>query len=150
WRRPIEIAASAPFRLCFRLEEPKAESGKNANQWHVDYLLQAVDDLSLLIPAEHAWKEKKSEAAILGRAGFRPREYLLSSLGQAATISPQIEASLKSAAPSGYDLDTTGAYAFLSEKAAPLEQAGFGVFLPSWWTRKGTKLRLAAKASVTS
>ncbi len=29
-----------------------------------------------------------------------------------------------------------------------LEQAGFGVFLPSWWIRKGAKLRLEARAVV--
>ncbi len=31
-----------------------------------------------------------------------------------------------------------------------LEQAGFGVFLPAWWSKKGTKLRLAARAVVKS
>jgi SNF2 family DNA or RNA helicase len=148
WRRPIEIAASAPFRLCLRLEEPEAKSGRNADRWRVRYLLQAVDDPSLLVPAEAAWKARGRGAEVLRRDGFRPREYLLSALGQAATLSPQIEASLKSAAPSGYDLDATGAHEFLSERAGPLEQAGFGVFLPAWWTRKGTKLRLAARAVV--
>lgn len=150
WRRPLEAVASAPFRLCLRLEEPEATTGKNADRWQVAYFLQAIDDLSLLIPADVAWKGKGREAAILGRDGFKPREYLLSALGQAAAISPRIEASLKSAAPSGYELDATGAHEFLAEKAAALEQAGFGVFLPAWWTRKGTKLRLAARAAIAS
>jgi SNF2 family DNA or RNA helicase len=150
WRRPIDVVASAPFRLCFRLEEPKADTGKAAERWHVDYLLQAVDDLSLLVPAEAAWQAHGREAAVLGRDGFRPREYLLAALGQAATLSPQIESSLKAAAPAGYELNTAGAHEFLSEKAASLEQAGFGVFLPAWWTRKGTKLRLAARGAVAS
>src|SRR5262249_5629089 len=139
-----------PFRLCLRLEEPEADSGKDAGRWHIRYLLQAIDDPSLLVPAEAAWKTRGREAAILGRDGFQPREYLLSALGQAATLSPRIEASLKSAAPAGYDLDATGAHEFLSEKAGLLEQAGFGVFLPAWWTRKGTKLRLAARAVVAA
>jgi len=30
------------------------------------------------------------------------------------------------------------------------DQAGFGVFLPAWWTRKGTKLRPAVHANVKS
>ena len=150
WHRPLEVAASAPFRLCLRLEEPKSDSGMNADRWRVTYLLQAIDDLSLLVPAEAAWKARGSDAAILQREGFQPREYMLSALGQAATLCPRIETSLKSAAPVGYDLDATGAHEFLSEKAGLLEQAGFGVFLPAWWTRKGTKLRLAARAVVTS
>ena len=57
---------------------------------------------------------------------------------------------MKSAAPAGYLLDAAGAHEFLSERAAALEQAGFGVFLPSWWSRKGTKLRLEARAVVSS
>ena len=37
---------------------------------------------------------------------------------------------------------------FPDEIAAGLEQAGFGVLLPAWWTGKGTKLRLSARAKV--
>ena len=150
WRRPIEVAASSPFRLCLRLEEPEVDTGKNAGRWRIGYLLQAIDDLSLLVPAETAWKGRGRDATILERAGFRPREYLLTALGQAATLCPAIEASLKSAAPAGYHLDANGAHEFLLEQAGALEQAGFGVFLPAWWTRKGTKLRLAARAVVAA
>ena len=151
WHRPIEATASAPFRLCLRLEEPADDgTGGESDRWHVRYLLQAADDPSLLVPAETAWKARGDDAAPLARDGFQPREYLLSALGQAASLSPGIEASLKAAAPSGYDVDGKGAYEFLEHQAAPLEHAGFGVFLPSWWTRKGTKLRLSARAVVSA
>lgn len=150
WRRPIEAMSSAPFRLCFRLEEPTEGPSKKSDRWRVVYLLQAIDDLSLLIPAKRAWTTKKREAMILGRGGFQPREYLLAALGQAASLCPRIEASLTSAEPDGYELDAAGAHEFLAEKAGALEQVGFGVFLPAWWTRKGTKLRLAARAAITS
>jgi len=150
WRRPLEAAATAPFRLCLRLEEPEVETGEAADRWRVSYLLQAIDDPSLLAPAAVVWKGRGRDAAILERDGFKPREYLLSALGQAAALSPRIEESLKTAAPVGYSLDASGAHEFLSEKAAALEEAGFGVFLPAWWTRKGTKLKLAARAVVAS
>ena len=142
WQRSIVAATSAPFRLCLRLEEP--EGDKDA--WYVRYLLQATDDLSLLIPAEDAWKARGR--SILRRAGFQAQEHLLLTLGQASGLCPRIEASLRTSSPGGYALDAAGAYAFLTEKASALEQAGFGVMLPAWWTRKGTKLRLAARASV--
>lgn len=159
WRRPVEITTSSPFRLSFRLEEP-VESKEEAvspsrrpvtaskNGWHVRYLLQAADDPSLLIPVADAWKGKQT--AILKRPNFNAREYLLSALGQAAGVSPHIESSLKSAAPAGYGLDAVGAFDFLQEKAWLLEQSGFNVMLPAWWTRKGTKLRLTARANVKS
>jgi SNF2 family DNA or RNA helicase len=156
WQHPISIATATPFRLCFRLEEPEgdgddADNGRySGGAWYVRYLLQAADDPSLLIQTQDAWNAKGSKASLLKRGGFNAREYLLSSLGQASGISPRVEASLKTAAPGGYDLDATGAYEFLSEKAVALEQAGFGVLLPAWWTRKGTKLRLTVRAEVNS
>ena len=145
WRRPIMVSAATPFRLCFRLEEPD-----KSPDWHVRYLLQAADDPSLLVPVADAWKAKGRAAAALKRGKFDPREYLLSTLGQAAGLSPHIERSLKASAPGGYDLDAPGAHEFLVEKAWLLEQSGYGVLLPAWWTRKGTKLRLSMRANVKS
>ncbi len=150
WRLPIAVTAAAPFRLGFRLEEPEETDGPAEGEWTVRYLLQANDDPSLLLPVADAWNPRGRQAEILTRGGFKPREYLLAALGQAAAISPRIEESLKSAAPGGYILDTTGAHEFLTEKAWLLEQAGFGVLLPAWWSRKGTKLRLSARAVVKS
>ncbi|NWF92075.1 MAG: DEAD/DEAH box helicase [Syntrophaceae bacterium] len=72
------------------------------------------------------------------------------SLGQASRICPHIEASLRTPEPLGYELDATGAYEFLTEKALILEHSGFGIMLPAWWTRKGTKLRFTARANVKS
>jgi SNF2 family DNA or RNA helicase len=162
WQRPISAATTAPLRLCFRLDEPAADAdgvdeghgndrirfGRGA--WRVQYLLQAADDPSLLVPADEAWRARGHQAAVLRRPGFNAKEYLLRALGQASGLCPRIEASLKTPAPSGYELDATGAHEFLTEKAAALEQTGFGVLLPAWWTRKGTKLRLTARANVRS
>ncbi|HEY6328233.1 MAG TPA: DEAD/DEAH box helicase, partial [Blastocatellia bacterium] len=175
WERPISIGTATPFRLCFRLEEPPeiqqtsavlepvppghaqdavqnsiVGQGQTSAPWHLQYLLQATDDPSLLIPVAEAWKGGGPHAGLLKRDAFNPRQYLLSSLGQAARTSPGIETSLKKHAPDGYDLDNTGAFGFLSEQAWLLEQSGFGVLLPAWWTRKGTKLRLSARAKVKS
>ena len=72
WRRPIELAASAPFRLCLRLEEPKPGPQREHDQWRVGYLLQAMDDQSLLVPVKSAWKASGHEAVVLNRDGFRP------------------------------------------------------------------------------
>jgi SNF2 family DNA or RNA helicase len=146
WRRPLAVTARAPFRLCFRLEEPQ----DNDNPWSVRYLLQATRDPSLLIASQEAWKAKGKTKALLQQGDFNAREYLLLALGQASGICPRIESSLKQATPGGYETDAAGAHEFLTERAAALEQAGFGVMLPAWWTRKGTKLHLTARANVRS
>jgi SNF2 family DNA or RNA helicase len=153
WKSPLAHTQAAPFRLCFRLDEPPAPEEdspkkKSSNSWQVQYLLQAQDDPSLLVPAEAAWKPQSRAAKVLRREDFRPREYLLTALGQAGAMYPPIEASLKQAAPAGFALDATGAHQFLSETAWLLENAGYGVLLPAWWTRRGTKLHLAARAKV--
>ncbi len=162
WRRPATRSMAGAFRLCFRLDEPgsaetRGLTGKrsgpihpNQDDWVVQYLLQATDDPSLVVPAEYAWKAKDRKASVLSRQNFNAREYLLSALGQACGICPNIEASLKGAVPAGYHLDADGAHEFLTQRAWALEQAGFGVLLPAWWTRKGTKLKLAARAVVKS
>lgn len=155
WKRPIAVSAAAPFRLCLRLEEPavKERNGKpvaSKGGWMLRYLLQASDDPSLLVPVAEAWKARGRTAKIFEKAGARPREYVLGALGQATALWTPIETSLKTAEPSGCTLDVSGAFEFLTQKASLFEQAGFGVLLPAWWTRKGTKLRLAAQAKVKS
>src|SRR5207247_2093562 len=76
--------------------------------------------------------------------GSRPR--CASGAGRWPCPAPRLSAP----APSGYTTDTHGAHAFLTQSAAALEQAGFGVLLPSWWTGKGTRLRLGVRAQVRS
>ena len=156
WRRPIAVAASSPFRLCFRLEEPADDGERRGRRaasrdaWYVRYLLHPQEDPSLLIPAEDAWTPTGRHGSVLRRWNGNIQEYLLSALGQAAGLCPHIESSLKTSRPGGYALDAAGAHGFLTERGAALEQAGFGVMLPAWWTRKGTKVRLAVQARVRS
>jgi len=151
WQRPIAISMKAPVRLCFRIEEPDGDRsvGKRnkieGERWYVRYLLQSIQDPSLLLSAEEVWKESYPSFM---KEDFNLHEYLLLSLGQASRICPYVERSLRAANPVGYNLDVRGAYEFLTQKARLFEQWGFGVMLPSWWTDKGTKLRFTARANV--
>jgi SNF2 family DNA or RNA helicase len=147
WRRPVAASTDAPFRLCFRLEEPPLGEDGPRGAWSVRYLLQSRRDPSLLIPAAKAWRGRGAEKLLRDPA---LRENLLASLGQAAGVCPPVEESLRDPAPAEYDTDAHGAHLFLTESAAALEQAGFGVLLPSWWTGKGTRLRLGVRAQVRS
>ena len=155
WQQPVAVATGAAFRLCFRLEEPPANGDEHVavlprGDWQVRYLLQAADDPSLLLPVSEAWSPRGRHAALFQSRGFNAREYLLTTLGQAAGICQPIESSLKTAAPGGYITDGSGAHAFLTEMAWMLEQAGFGVLLPAWWTQHGTRKRLSVRARVKS
>jgi SNF2 family DNA or RNA helicase len=146
WRLPVAATESAPYRLCFRLDEP-GENARNPD-WQVQYLLQSRDDPSLQIPAAEVWSEDFRVGP--GPGHSQPKPILLAGLGQAARVSPEIELSLKAAAPAGNSLSTDAAHRFLSETAWLLEQAGFGILLPSWWTGQATRRKLDVSAKVKS
>ena len=155
WHRPVTSVAAAPFRLTFRLEEPAVDEedeeeadDRASGPWHVRYLLQAAHDPSLLVPAEDVWTDRARR--VLRQEGFDAKTHLLGSLGQASRIEARIEKSLGHRAPPGYETDARGAFEFLSRSSIELEQAGFGVLLPAWWTRTGTRGRLGVKATVAS
>lgn len=155
WRAPLAVTASAPVRLCFRLEEPpeeghSREGAEMGDSWFVRYLLQAVEDPSLLVPVREACNGGAKHFRISGRDSFHPQDYLMTALGQASKISEPIERSLAHAMPDGFPIDTSGAHRFLTETAWMLEQAGFGILLPAWWTGKGTRIKLGARAKVKS
>lgn len=144
WQRPVFVSARTPFRLCFRIEEPVP--GQEEEIWKIKYLLQSSEDPSLLIPLEKAWDPDAATEKILAYDGFNVREYLLTSLGQAAGMCINIMKSLKTSFPDGYELSTTGALNFLGETAPTLAGAGFGIILPAWWSGKGTKKKLSVSA----
>ena len=153
WQRPLLRLINAPYRLCFRLEEPGFDEKDAAalffpgagTEWRVHYLLQAREDPSLLVSAAAVWKPQRGTGEGLKTLGPKAREGLLASLGQAASLCPAIETSLKEATPVGYGLDTEGAFRFLGEEAPLLEQNGFGVMLPASWAGR-RRARLAARA----
>ena len=145
WQRAITVSTTSPFRLCFRLEEPADDAGAGGT-WFVRYLLQALDDLSLIVSAAEVWDGRA--AAILEKSGPNAKEFLLFSLGQASGICKDVATGLKDTKLEGHALDASGAYEFLTAEAVSLEQAGYGIMLPSWWTSKIARAKLAARVSV--
>ncbi|HEY9881186.1 MAG TPA: DEAD/DEAH box helicase, partial [Leptolyngbyaceae cyanobacterium] len=63
-------------------------------------------------------------------------------------IYPRIWQGLETDEPTGITVDLSTAFEFLKESAWVLEEAGFKVFVPAWWTPQGrqrAKVRLRAK-----
>jgi hypothetical protein len=150
WRRLVYTLAAAPYRFCFRLEEPDPVGFETDDEtWVVRYLLQAKADPSLLIPVPDAWKGRV-KPKITGENLAARREFILTALGQAACFSPQIEESIKSGIPAGCSLDSNAAFEFLCNQAPWLKQAGFAVMLPSWWTSQGSRARLSVTGRAVS
>ena len=129
------------FRVCFRLEEPKTEQG----DWRVDYLLQANDDPSLLVPAATVWAARSNRLEYLERRFDNPQQKLLAALGLASRFFDPIERSLRGTHPTSVDLDRDEAFTFLTQALPMLESSGFSVLIPNWWQRRN---RLKARARV--
>ena len=143
WHRPVMAAAGMPLRFCFRLEAPQSNKGR----WFIRYLLQSRDDPSLLVPAKNAW----TSGSKLFPENTDVREFILISLGYASVIFPHIASTVAGRNKSGIDgsvIDVQTAYEFLTRYAQALGQAGYGIILPSWWTGRGTRARLRARARV--
>jgi SNF2 family DNA or RNA helicase len=134
---------AGPLRTCFRLVEPPEDQPKR--RWRLEFLLQATDEPSLLVPAAEVWRAAGT-LSVLARRVEQPQELLLSDLGRALRLYPELERALGSARPAALALDATGAHRFLRDAAPLLAQAGFGVLLPSWWDKRGARvgLRLVA------
>jgi len=172
WRRAGErYADHRMFRTCFRLCEPDGPvgwpggelqaapgGGNGANPqpdspaaegsasdvapWRVEILLQAKDDPSVLVPAGDVWSSNGSGLKALGRRIADPQERLLGGLGHALRLWPELEPALRESAPTGLDLTPEAVIGFLRDAAPALEQAGFGVLAPPWWSQR---LRLKLK-----
>lgn len=145
-RDPIVAAVaawSAPFaggagghapRLCLQLATPE---GDGPDGWPLDYLLQAADDPSLLVPAEAVWD---GAAPTLGGDGSQepPDELLATGLAEAARLFPPLAPALTEQRPVGIMLSGVHA-ADLLGRAQELVSAGIGVLLPAELTREGAR-----------
>ena len=149
WLRNLHAAGDKSFRVAFRLEAPlQRDDAVAESSWRLHYLLQARDDPSLLVPAKQVWKTRGNVLSALDRRFEQPQEKLLAGLGYAARHFPPLRDGLKTAKPDGLALTSQQAYHFLRESAPILEASGFGVLVPPWWnkpgTRLGVRLRMAA------
>ena len=126
-------AANGPARVSFRLDEPV----QGTDEWWLEFALQSTDD-----PAHHVTAADVFEG---GAEWPRAEETLLGGLGRAVRLFPALHESLRTARPDGMELDTAGAFDFLSSAAPLLQAAGYGVQLPSWAGKRGLGLRMTAR-----
>jgi non-specific serine/threonine protein kinase len=138
WERD---AVAGRVRACFRLVEP----AEGSDGWRLEFALQAADDPSLVVAADRVWSARGLPRTLARRLDT-PQETLLAELGRAGRLYPDLDEALRAARPAGLDLDGEGAHRFLREGAGLLAGAGFGVLLPSWWSRPRARLGVRLSA----
>nr|WP_207129456.1 DEAD/DEAH box helicase [Actinocatenispora comari] len=150
WRRSGQ-PRTGPLRLCFRLVEPVGPEaddpdGSTDEPWRLEFLLQPVDEPSLMVLAADVWSDGPARQA-LRRSVHRPADVLLAELERAAQYFPRLRDVVRSYMPSEVVLDRGDAHAFLRDVAPQLSAAGYGVLLPAWWRRpRRFGLTLATRA----
>ena len=153
WERTLYMSGTSDYRIAFRLEAPRQQGNDEDDaetQWQLHYLLQARNDASLLVAAAEAWKIRGSTLTALDRHFDRPQETLLVGLGYAGRFFEPIRESLQKRRPSGAVLSTEEAFQFLRHCAPQLQRAGFGLLVPPWWNKPGTRLGVRLKLNQKS
>jgi SNF2 family DNA or RNA helicase len=149
WKKQILDTEKTNFKTCFRLEDPDDEVNDKPKLWVLRYFIQALDDPSLLIPADKIWKESKDTLSFLNREFNNPQEKLLTDLGKASHLFLPIENSLNSARPTSIQLTMQEAYDFLKETVPLFQESGFGVLIPPWWHKNTTSVSIGLKLNLT-
>ena len=98
----------------------------------------------MLVPAQDVWGSNGEGLRVLGRQIQDPQERLLGGLGHALRLWPELEPALQEPAPTEVELDADAAFRFLRHAVPALEQAGFGVLSPAWWSKR-LRLKLTAE-----
>ena len=152
WRDRIDRTQSEQsFHLYFKLQDPPQSEAP----WELQFQVAPKADPSLRLPLQDYWRMRSAEQKqVQQQMGQGFEQQLLMNLGYAARIYPTLWEGLETDQPTGIGLNLESAFGFLKESAWVLENAGYKVVVPAWYTPQGrqrAKVRLKAKSkSLTS
>ena len=153
WRQKISRTQSdSTFYLCFQLQAPLKEE----EPWQLQFQVASKQDPSLKIPLADYWTMTTAKKkAFEKQFGKEFEQNFLLNLGYAARIYNPVWEGLETDRPIGLNLDLDQAFEFLKESAWVLEDAGYKVVVPAWWTPVGRrrakiKLKGSSKSAASS
>jgi SNF2 family DNA or RNA helicase len=146
WKAKItRTQADSPFHLCFQLHSPTTEEIDN---WQMQFLIASKQDPSLKLALADYWNmNKTAKTDVYKQFGKKFETNLLLNLGYAARMYPKLWQGLETDQPTDMQLSLDEAFDFLKESAWVLEESGFKVIVPAWYTpagRRRAKIRLKA------
>lgn len=128
-------AQSGQLSLGLRLEPPVNEG----ESWNLTFWAENREEGEFWLPAAAIWSSREREFTLWGKRYRNIQQQLLSALGRAAKISPDIQRALTLPAPSGVELEPERVYFFLKESVQQLRERGITVQMPSRWSREGRR-----------
>jgi SNF2 family DNA or RNA helicase len=149
-RRILDAERDAAFTLGFRLAEPPPESDSQ-DEWTLHFIAVPKHDPSQRLALVDYWSASAAQRERMrGQLGADFETHLLLNLGLAARMVPKLWEGLDTAEPQSVALNLGEAFDFLKESAWVLEDAGFKIIVPAWWTPQGrrrVKIRLRSSPS---
>jgi hypothetical protein len=137
--------ASHGCTICFQLHSPPSDAIDN---WQIQFLVASKQDPSLKLALADYWTmSQKTKTGVHKQFGKGFETNLLLNLGYAARMYPQLWQGLETQHPISLQLTLEEAFDFLKESAWVLEDAGFKIIVPAWYTpagRRRAKIRLKA------
>lgn len=143
----IDPTEGRSVRLCLQLAEPlegildATESDLAAATWPLTFHLVVTDDPPIIIDAAQIWSDGGGGrlASVLGPEET-PGDILLGELARAERVWPRLQEALEGIDPTGLDLETTEAHAFLQDIRPILQESGVEVLVPSWWGQAASRI----------
>jgi SNF2 family DNA or RNA helicase len=140
-----DIGEGRAMRLMLELVEPPPalfgdrEGEEDRHPWRLSFHLVTTDEPASVIDAETIWKQAAGKGGSK-KGAEKTAELLLGELARASRIWTRLEDALEETAPTGLDLDTAEAYAFLREIRPVLEESGVQCLVPDWWGQASTRV----------
>ena len=144
WRdRVVSTHTNQSFHLYFQLQEP----AEPEDSWFLQFQVAPKHDPSLRVSLNDYWNSREKEY-LQQQLGEDFEQQLLLNLGYAARIYPELWQGLETDQPVGIFLTLDQAFDFLKTTAWVLENAGYKVIVPAWWTPQGRqRAKVKLKAS---
>ncbi|KST62404.1 DEAD/DEAH box helicase [Mastigocoleus testarum] len=148
WKNKItRTQTDSSFHLCFQLDSATPD---NIDNWQMHFLVASKQDPSLKLALADYWTMgNKTRTGVHKDFGKDFETNLLLNLGYAARMYPNLWKGLETDRPTGLKLTLDQAFDFLKESAWVLEDSGFKVIVPAWYTpagRRRAKIRLKASS----
>ncbi|MBL9141610.1 MAG: DEAD/DEAH box helicase [Phycisphaerae bacterium] len=144
-----DVGEGRDMRLLLQLLEPPpelltgADGHEDDHPWRLQFGLVSNDSPPSVLDAEALWNRAAGGSASRARSPQETEklcDLLLQELGRASRLYPRIEDALEDGAPTGFDMKTAEAYAFLRDTRPLLQEAGIEVLVPDWWGQAASRL----------
>ncbi|BDA73299.1 putative helicase [Calothrix sp. PCC 7716] len=148
WRQKItRTSHDASFNIGFQLHSAHPDT---IDDWHIQFLVADKKDPSLKLALSEYWSmSPKDKTNVSKKFGENFETNVLLNLGYAARMYPKLWQGMETEYPCELRVSLEEAFDFLKESAWVLEDAGFKVIVPAWYTpagRRRAKIRLKASS----